>query len=181
MNLNNIQVDEQQVREFAYQIWESEGRPFGHSERHWEMACKLAATHAEAGADNGLKMGDEDIPAREPIDPISPGDPQHQPVSDPIQPGEPPQPPAQPIAVAPPRKTRAKAIADAPKSLIDNNPISLGEPADPAPKAKQSAALKQKALPTEAASKQASTKEASTSKTSKPRKSKKAEHATENV
>jgi len=32
---------EQRVREQAYQIWESEGRPTGHESRHWEMACKL--------------------------------------------------------------------------------------------------------------------------------------------
>ena len=32
---------ERRVREFAYRIWESEGRPVGHEYRHWEMACKL--------------------------------------------------------------------------------------------------------------------------------------------
>lgn len=176
MNLN-----EQQVREFAYQIWESEGRPFGHSERHWEMACKLAAAHADTSADGIVKMGDEDIPAKEPIDPISPGDPQHQPVSDPIQPTEPPQPPAQPIAVAPPRKTRAKAIAEAPKSLIDNNPISLGRPADRASKSGQSAALKQDAAPVKASSKGLTPEVSKPKKTTKPRKSKATEQATENA
>lgn len=176
-----MNINEQQVREFAYQIWESEGRPFGHSDRHWEMACKLAATHAEVVADAGLKMGDEDIPAREPIDPISPGDPQHQPVSDPIQPDEPPQPPAQPIAVAPPRKTRAKAIAEAPKSLIDTNPISLGQPSDKAAKPKKSTALKQEAAPTKAVAKDAATKEPAAKKATRPRKSKATEQATENA
>lgn len=33
---------ENRVREFAYQIWESEGRPYGQAARHWEMAQKLA-------------------------------------------------------------------------------------------------------------------------------------------
>lgn len=33
---------ENRVREFAYQIWESEGRPHGQDARHWEMAQKLA-------------------------------------------------------------------------------------------------------------------------------------------
>lgn len=33
---------EQNVRELAYQIWESEGQPIGHENRHWEMALKLA-------------------------------------------------------------------------------------------------------------------------------------------
>lgn len=30
------------IREYAYQIWQSEGMPEGHDQRHWEMACKLA-------------------------------------------------------------------------------------------------------------------------------------------
>lgn len=38
---------EQRVREFAYQIWESEGRPAGHEYRHWEMACKLAELYKD--------------------------------------------------------------------------------------------------------------------------------------
>ncbi|WP_193072828.1 DUF2934 domain-containing protein [Pseudomonas sp. FME51] len=33
--------DEQRIRELAHQIWESEGKPEGQSERHWQMACKL--------------------------------------------------------------------------------------------------------------------------------------------
>ena len=33
---------EHRVREFAYQIWESEGKPDGQASRHWEMAWKLA-------------------------------------------------------------------------------------------------------------------------------------------
>lgn len=149
-----MNINEQRVREFAYQIWESEGRPFGHSERHWEMANKLA--HADDEAHLEYAHADTDIPANEPVEPISPGQPQEQPVSDPIQPGEPPQQPAQPkatakkarskaapnitdeipdtiTAVAPPRKSRTKAAADAPaKSLIDTQPISMGMPADQA-------------------------------------------------
>ncbi|HLD68171.1 MAG TPA: DUF2934 domain-containing protein [Pseudomonas sp.] len=42
-------VDEQRIRDFAYQIWESEGRPDGQEERHWAMARKLAEA-AEAAA-----------------------------------------------------------------------------------------------------------------------------------
>lgn len=37
-----MQLNEQVVRKFAHQIWESEGKPEGQAERHWEMACKLA-------------------------------------------------------------------------------------------------------------------------------------------
>lgn len=33
--------DEERTRELAYQIWESEGRPEGQTEKHWEMARKL--------------------------------------------------------------------------------------------------------------------------------------------
>ncbi len=33
---------EHRVREFAYQIWESEGKPDGQADRHWDMAWKLA-------------------------------------------------------------------------------------------------------------------------------------------
>lgn len=38
-----MNISEQRVREYAHQIWESEGRPDGHAHRHWEMATKLAA------------------------------------------------------------------------------------------------------------------------------------------
>ena len=34
--------DEERIRELAYQIWESEGRPEGQTEKHWEMARKLS-------------------------------------------------------------------------------------------------------------------------------------------
>ena len=33
-----MSVDEKRVREFAYEIWESEGKPEGQEERHWAMA-----------------------------------------------------------------------------------------------------------------------------------------------
>ncbi len=32
---------EQRIREFAYEIWQTEGCPEGQGERHWEMARKL--------------------------------------------------------------------------------------------------------------------------------------------
>ncbi|WP_353232190.1 DUF2934 domain-containing protein [Pseudomonas helleri] len=40
--------NEKRIREFAYQIWESEGQPQGEQERHWEMAHKLAQAEALA-------------------------------------------------------------------------------------------------------------------------------------
>jgi hypothetical protein len=33
--------DEQRIRDFAYDIWVSEGKPHGQDARHWEMARKL--------------------------------------------------------------------------------------------------------------------------------------------
>ncbi len=43
--------EEQRIREFAYQIWQSEGCPHGQDERHWEMARKLVeAERTPAGA-----------------------------------------------------------------------------------------------------------------------------------
>jgi hypothetical protein len=37
-----MSTDDKRIREFAYQIWESEGKPEGQEARHWEMARKLA-------------------------------------------------------------------------------------------------------------------------------------------
>jgi hypothetical protein len=39
---NFLTVNEYRIRELAYQIWESEGRPEGEAARHWAMAEKLA-------------------------------------------------------------------------------------------------------------------------------------------
>ncbi|WP_041021135.1 DUF2934 domain-containing protein, partial [Pseudomonas sp. SHC52] len=43
-----MSTDDKRIREFAYQIWESEGKPAGQEERHWEMARKLAEAEALA-------------------------------------------------------------------------------------------------------------------------------------
>lgn len=43
MNLN-----ENRIRDLAYQIWESEGRPDGHASRHWNIACRMAAETSSA-------------------------------------------------------------------------------------------------------------------------------------
>ena len=45
-----MSTDDKRIREFAYQIWESEGKPEGQEERHWEMARKLADAEAQAKA-----------------------------------------------------------------------------------------------------------------------------------
>ena len=41
-------TNEQRIRDFAYQIWESEGCPAGQEERHWEMAAKLVEAETAA-------------------------------------------------------------------------------------------------------------------------------------
>lgn len=38
---------EQRIRELAYDIWVSEGRPHGEDARHWEMARKLAEAESD--------------------------------------------------------------------------------------------------------------------------------------
>lgn len=43
-----MSVEDKRIREFAYQIWESEGKPEGQEERHWGMARKLAEAESLA-------------------------------------------------------------------------------------------------------------------------------------
>ena len=43
-----MSTDDKRIREFAYQIWESEGKPEGQDSRHWEMARKLAEAEASS-------------------------------------------------------------------------------------------------------------------------------------
>jgi len=50
-----MSTDDKRIREFAYQIWESEGKPEGQEARHWDMARKLA--EAEALAPTPPKAG----------------------------------------------------------------------------------------------------------------------------
>lgn len=38
---------EQRIRELAHQIWESEGRPDGNAERHWQMASQLVQSEQQ--------------------------------------------------------------------------------------------------------------------------------------
>lgn len=41
-----VKIDEQQIREYAYQIWLTEGCPKGQAQRHWEMARQLVEAEA---------------------------------------------------------------------------------------------------------------------------------------
>ncbi|HSC67774.1 MAG TPA: DUF2934 domain-containing protein [Cellvibrio sp.] len=61
---------EKRVRELAYQIWESEGRPAGHEYRHWEMACKLVEMDAEPLNSRDTRNPLQMQPANEPGQPL---------------------------------------------------------------------------------------------------------------
>jgi sRNA-binding protein len=58
--------NEQRIRELAYDIWVSEGRPHGEDERHWEMARKLA--EAESGKPTEKPAGRARKTATKPTD-----------------------------------------------------------------------------------------------------------------
>jgi hypothetical protein len=55
-----MNTNEHRIREFAYQIWESEGRPHGQEERHWDMACKLADAHDDVEDQQQAALVDAD-------------------------------------------------------------------------------------------------------------------------
>ena len=40
-------IHENKIRELAYQIWESEGKPQGRARKHWELACELAESEVD--------------------------------------------------------------------------------------------------------------------------------------
>lgn len=62
-----MSTDDKRVREFAYQIWESEGKPEGHDARHWEMARKLAEAEALAPSKSPKAAGGK-TPVSKPAD-----------------------------------------------------------------------------------------------------------------
>ncbi|EJT84625.1 hypothetical protein PPS11_20139 [Pseudomonas putida S11] len=72
MNIRSVMmsVDEKRIREFAYQIWESEGKPAGQEDRHWDMARKLAEAEALAPKAAPRKTGPGRSPtvAAEPVE-----------------------------------------------------------------------------------------------------------------
>jgi hypothetical protein len=49
----NTNINENTLRQMAYRIWESEGKPIGQADRHWEMAL------AQAGAQDQYFAQDE--------------------------------------------------------------------------------------------------------------------------
>lgn len=62
-----MSTDDKRVREFAYQIWESEGKPEGQDARHWEMARKLAEAEALAPSKSPKAAGSKTAAAKAPV------------------------------------------------------------------------------------------------------------------
>ncbi|MGQ4879731.1 DUF2934 domain-containing protein [Billgrantia sp. LNSP4103-1] len=54
-------ADEERVRNLAYQIWESEGRPEGQQQRHWDMALQIVAAEEAEGIDAELEEVGEPV------------------------------------------------------------------------------------------------------------------------
>jgi hypothetical protein len=61
-----MSTNDKRIREFAYQIWESEGKPEGQDARHWEMARKLAEAEALAPS-KSPKAADSKAAAKAPV------------------------------------------------------------------------------------------------------------------
>lgn len=59
-----MSTDDKRIREFAYQIWESEGKPEGQEKRHWEMARKLAEAEALAPGKSSKSTGSKSLGAK---------------------------------------------------------------------------------------------------------------------
>ncbi|RYY02538.1 MAG: DUF2934 domain-containing protein [Gammaproteobacteria bacterium] len=49
-----MQINENRIREYAYQIWESEGRPNGRADQHWEQANR--SLEAESDSSEGAQQ-----------------------------------------------------------------------------------------------------------------------------
>jgi hypothetical protein len=52
---NQVKIDEQQIREYAYQIWLTEGCPQGQAQRHWEMARQLVEAETASATPPGAR------------------------------------------------------------------------------------------------------------------------------
>ncbi|MBC6905415.1 DUF2934 domain-containing protein [Saccharophagus sp. K07] len=50
----NTGINESNLREIAYRIWESEGRPIGQAERHWLMALDQISADQKTTGDSFL-------------------------------------------------------------------------------------------------------------------------------
>lgn len=169
-----MNAHEQRIREFAYQIWESEGCPTGHEYRHWEMACKLAeAQNSVFDQEKVTSQIKSVIAPDEPFDPNPrpevdieppkpeiPGTPQQPPGPNTTPDIAPTEPPADPIApVEPPPHISptpepphiAPGISPTPTPIQPTDPVQPGNPAQPVqPRATKKAATGKRATKTAA-------------------------------
>lgn len=107
-----MSADEKRIREFAYQIWESEGHPSGQDARHWEMARKLAEAEALAPNKGAAKQ------ATKPKLPKVDGASEPKPAASKAKPAPAVKPAAKPAAPKP------KPAASAPKAEKPAKPAS---------------------------------------------------------
>jgi hypothetical protein len=54
----NTRINEENLRELAYRIWEAEGCPPGQAERHWQMALEQAQIEQESYTTGESFLGD---------------------------------------------------------------------------------------------------------------------------
>ncbi|WP_040260604.1 DUF2934 domain-containing protein [Pseudomonas massiliensis] len=70
-----MSVSDKRIEEFAYYLWESEGRPDGKDKEHWEKARKLAEAEDQAPARlprKAPKKPKDDAPAAAVKEPAAP-------------------------------------------------------------------------------------------------------------
>jgi hypothetical protein len=138
-----MNTHEQRVREFAYQIWESEGRPAGHAYRHWEIACKLAdAQNDDEPAEKVTGHIPSTIAPEEPFNPepapeIDPAPPQPGQPTPPAHPNIPPHPnapspPNVPVdPISPTEPPPHISPTPPPQPIHPTDPVQPGNPAQP--------------------------------------------------
>ncbi|HYC03004.1 MAG TPA: DUF2934 domain-containing protein [Azospirillaceae bacterium] len=65
--------DDERIRQRAHQIWESEGRPEGREQAHWDMARELVAQeqNVDLTLERNPSQGPDDVALREqPVEPL---------------------------------------------------------------------------------------------------------------
>ncbi|MEE4371604.1 DUF2934 domain-containing protein [Pseudomonas alliivorans] len=124
-----MSADEKRIREFAYQIWESEGKPSGHDARHWEMARKLAEAEAlapdktSARKSSKPKLPEVDsakAPAKGPAKAVAKAAPDAKPTAKPA--ASKPAAAPKPKAAAKPKPAPAAASGDVPAKPAPKKP-----------------------------------------------------------
>lgn len=132
-----MSADEKRISEFAHQIWESEGRPHGQHDRHWEMATKLAEAEALAPKkDSAQKAAKPKLPkvdgvavAKPAAKPAKPAASKPKPAPAAAKPAAPAAKPAAPAAKPAPAAKSAPAAKPAPAA---KKPAAVKKPKPPA-------------------------------------------------